>query len=113
MSTEVPNSNKKFEEALHLLNEAAKEKKEEIQNLLTDKYQHIQDVMQQVAFKNRENWEHARRFAEEAIGEGGEKIKEAASEVDRQVRKNPLRYIGGVAVGALLLGFILGNSRRN
>ena len=113
MSTDVPNSNKKFEEALHLLNEAAKEKKEEIQNLLTDKYQHIQDAMQQVAFKNRENWERARRFAEEAIGEGGEKLKEAASEVDKQVRKNPWPYIGGVAVGALLLGFILGNSRRN
>jgi ElaB/YqjD/DUF883 family membrane-anchored ribosome-binding protein len=112
-SMDKTNSNEKFEEALHLLNEAAKEKKEEIQNLLTDKYRHIQDAVQQVAVKNREAWTRTRRLAEDALGEGGEKLKEAASEIDERVHENPWPYIGGVAIGALLLGFILGGSSRN
>ncbi len=110
---DTTNSNKKFEEALQLLNEAAKEKKEEIQGLLTDKYRHIQDAVHQVAAKNRETWKRASRFAEDALGEGGEKLKEAASEIDERVHENPWPYIGGVAIGALLLGFILGGSSKN
>ena len=111
MSVDSSNSNKKFEEALQLLNDAAKEKKEEIQGLLTDKYRHIQDAVQQVAVKNRENFNRARRFAEDAIEEGGERLQEAVSDIDERVHENPWPYIGGVAIGALLLGFILGGSR--
>jgi ElaB/YqjD/DUF883 family membrane-anchored ribosome-binding protein len=111
MSVDTSNSNKKFEEALQLLNEAAKEKKEEIQGLLTDKYRYIQEAVQQASKKNREHWNRTRRFAEDAFEEGGEKLKEAASDIDERVRENPWAYIGGFAIGALLLGFILGGSK--
>lgn len=111
MSAET-NSNRKFEEALQLLNEAAREKKEEIQGLLGDKYEHIKDAIQEITTDQRKNLRRVRRLAEDALEEGGEKIREAASELDEELRENPWPYIGGVALGALVLGFLLGSSRK-
>ena len=113
MSIENSNSNKKFEDALHLLNEAAKEKKDEIQNLLGDKYTDIRRIIEQTAAKQKQSLKRAGRVAEEWMEEGGDKLREAASEVDDRVHENPWAFIGGVAIGTLLLGFILGSSSRN
>jgi ElaB/YqjD/DUF883 family membrane-anchored ribosome-binding protein len=107
------NSARKFEEALHLLNEAAREKKDEIQQLLGDKFTHIRSAIEEVADRGRDRYNRVREVAEEAIEFGGEKARRAASEVDEKVKQNPWPYIGGVAMGALLLGFILGASRNN
>ena len=112
MSAEITNSNKKFEEALHLLNEAAKEKKEEIQNLLGDKYSHIKDAIQETASEKLKEFNRLKKTAQQAIEEGGEKFKEVATDIDEKVRENPWPYLGGVALGALLLGYILGSSKR-
>jgi ElaB/YqjD/DUF883 family membrane-anchored ribosome-binding protein len=106
-------SSKKFEEALHLLNEAAREKKEEIQNLLNGRFTDIRDVVEDAAKKGRKNYRRVKESAEDWLGEGTESIREVASELDDKVHENPWAYLGGVAVGALLLGFILGSSSRN
>ena len=113
MSVDNANSTKKFEEALHLLNEAAREKKDEIQNLLSDKYVDIRRVIEQQTSKQKENLKRAQRVAGELIEGGGEKVREVAAELDENVHENPWPYIGGVAVVALLLGFILGSSSKN
>ncbi len=114
MSNEQPNSNKKLTEALELLNEAAREKKEEIQTLIGDRYSNIQDAMHDVAAQGRRNFKKAKRMAEGVVEEGQERFEEAIEGVNKDVRKNPWAYIGGAALGALLLGFVLGNSgRRN
>ena len=83
-------SKQKFEEALSLLNEAAKEKKEDIQRLLSDRYSHIKD----------------------AVLTGRDRTSEVFEEVDENVRQNPWAYIGGAALGALLLGYILGSQKK-
>lgn len=106
------NSTKKFEEALQLLNDAAREKKDEIQNLLGDKYTHIREVIEDTAMKGRKNFRRAKQTAEDFLGEGTESLREVADDLDDKVHENPWGYIGGVAVGALLLGFILGSSSR-
>ena len=84
------NSRQKFEDALTLLNDAAREKREDIQKLLSEKYLHIKD----------------------ALSTGTDKATEVFEEVDESVRKNPWAYIGGVAVGALILGYILGSQKK-
>ena len=113
MSAGTSVSNKKFEEALQLLNEAAKEKKDEIQNLLGDKYSDIRRIIEQQAAKQKQNLKYAQRVAGEWMEEGEEKVREVVSDLDENVHENPWPYIGGVAVGALLLGFILGSSSKN
>ncbi len=113
MSMESANSNKKFEEALQLLNEAAREKKQEIQQLFGDKYTHIRQAVQDAAAQSGERLNRVREAASDAMEIGGERLKQVASDVDEKVKENPWPYIGGVAVGALLLGFILGASRNN
>ncbi len=90
MSMTTLNHNKKLSQALQILNDAAREKKEEIQ----------------------ENIVKFRKTAQKAINQSGQKIKRAASDVDAQVHKNPWVYIGSVAAGAVLLGFLLGKSRK-
>ena len=113
MSVEINSSNKKFEEALHLLNEAAREKKQEIQQLFGDKYTHIRQAVQEAAEDQRQRLNRLRKSAGEAVELGGERIKQVATDVDERVKENPWAYIGGAAVGALLLGYILGASRNN
>ena len=105
--------NKKIDEALNLLSEAAKEKKEEVQSLLNKKFTNIRDFVQETAEKQGRNLNRIRRQAEDAIDDGSEKFKQATSEIDEKVHENPWLYIGGVAFGALLLGLVLGSSRRD
>ena len=111
MSAENSTSNKKFEEALHLLNEAAREKKDEIQDLISGKYEHIREAVLDAAGEGRKRFKRTRRAAEDTIEEGGEKLKEAVSDFEDKVRENPWAYVGGVALVSLLLGFILAGSK--
>ena len=113
MSLENNTSTKKFEEALQLLNEAAREKKQEIQQLFGDKYTHIRQAVEDAAAQQGERLNRVRQATGEAIEFGGERAKQVAAELDEKVKENPWAYIGGAAVGALLLGFILGASRNN
>src|SRR3990167_3882026 len=112
MSTEINNSNKKFEDALHLLNEAAREKKHEIQSILGNKYSHIREVIQESASDRIADFNRLKKQAQVVIEQGSEKAKEAVTDLDKKVHQNPWPYIGGAAVGALLLGYLLGSSKR-
>ena len=106
------NSNQKFEEALQLLNDAAREKKDELQRLLGEKYNDIKDALFEVASNNKETVNRVRKMALNAVEEGQERFEDAVTDIEKKVKKNPWPYIGGAAIGALLLGFILGNSSR-
>jgi ElaB/YqjD/DUF883 family membrane-anchored ribosome-binding protein len=112
MEANTATSNDKITEALKLLESTAKEKKDELRNLVVDKYAHLKDTfidaegsvkhhLDSVRKKATDAAEHARDISEE-------KAREIARTVDENVHKNPWPYLGGVAVGALLLGFVLG-----
>ena len=105
-------SNTKITEALELLNEAAKEKKDELQGLFTDQYSHIKQVMVAGADQGKQFVDKARHLAQDAIVEGEEKIKEVASEADKRVHKDPWPYIAGAAVVSLLLGYLMGSKHK-
>ena len=112
MAKEKPNTNsKKFKEALQLLNEAASDKKTEIENLLGDKYDNIREAIEEAVSKNKSHFNRVRKLVESSIDEGQGRLKQKTDEINKEISGNPWKYLGGTALGALMLGFIMGSSR--
>jgi len=105
-------SNAKISEALELLNEAAKEKKDELKRLMANRYSHIREAMTSGVDQGKEVLKHAQDITQEAIVQGKEKIIEIAGDVDKRVHKDPWVYIAGTAVASLLLGYLMGAKRK-
>ena len=99
--TQVRSSNAKISEALELLNQAAREKNDELKGLLINKYSHIREALTSQAGQ-----------AQEMINQGKEKVIEIASDVDKRVHKDPWVYIAGAAAASLLLGYLMGAKRK-
>jgi len=108
-------TNEKLAEALKLLEDAAKEKKNELQNMIQGKYSHLKEALidkeEDIAHALLNAKKQAMKAAAQASEIGTEKAREIAAEVDQQVRENPWPYIGGVAIGSLLIGYILGRNK--
>ncbi|MCR4336360.1 MAG: DUF883 domain-containing protein [Candidatus Omnitrophica bacterium] len=105
-------SSGKISEALELLNEAAKEKKDELKGLLTDKYSHIKQAMAAGTEQGKQILEKAKHLTQDAIVGGEEKIKEVVSEADKRVHKDPWPYIVGAAAFSLLFGYLMGSKHK-
>jgi len=105
-------SNGKITEAFELLNEAAKEKRSEVKELMTDQYSHIKQAVLEGTTQGKQIMERAQRVAQEALVEGRETAKKTAAQVDKNVRENPWPYLGGVAFAAVILGFLMGSKRK-
>jgi ElaB/YqjD/DUF883 family membrane-anchored ribosome-binding protein len=102
--THTAANTEKLHEALAHLNEAAKESREELQSLLAGKYTDLKSALGSAA-QTSADW------VKERGKEAGDTAKLAASTVDDSVRKHPWYYIGGAALGGLLIGLLI-NSRR-
>lgn len=115
MDAEATTRNEKIHEALKLLNEAARDKGEEIRVAFGDGYQHLKEAIGHAGGNMKEQVESLKKKVTEGAMHvrevGGEKCKEIAKNVDDQVRQHPWPFIGGVAVSALLLGYILGRKQ--
>jgi ElaB/YqjD/DUF883 family membrane-anchored ribosome-binding protein len=96
---------KRINEALELLNELAKEKAAELQDMIGERYGSLKSALGAAGEKGESQ-------ASDAIDRGKEKATELVSKVDENVRKNPWPYIGGTALGFLILGFFLGKPRK-
>ena len=94
----IKTSNSKLTEAFELLNEAAKDKRSEVKELMTDKYEHIKQAVLKGTTQGKQILEKAQHVAEEAIVDGEEMVKKTVAKIDKSVRENPWPYIGGVAV---------------
>ena len=105
----------KISEALKLLEEAARDKKDDLRNLMANKYTHLKGVVADTEHDIMDSLAIAKKRTADALTKatevGGAKAKEIAGEVDESVHQYPWPYIGGVALGALLIGYILGRNK--
>ena len=109
-------SNENIAEALKLLDEAAKQKKDELKSVISDKYTNLRNLI----MENETNLmksltttkDHAIEAAIHAKDVSVEKAREVAHDVDKSVHQNPWAYIAGTAVVGVLLGYTLGRSNR-
>ena len=76
--------------------------------MLIDKYEHFSQEVQDVIFENKKALAKLKRVTEEALFDSGQKMRDVAIDANRSVKKNPWGYMGAVAAGALLLGFVIG-----
>jgi ElaB/YqjD/DUF883 family membrane-anchored ribosome-binding protein len=101
---------------LKLLEEAAIDEKDELKSVIADKYTHLRDffVETESCFVKSlsDAGKHAVEEAAHAKDVSFEKACELADAVDKNVRRNPWRYIAGSAAAGLLLGYILDRNRR-
>ena len=109
-------SNENIAEALKLLEEAAKQKKDELKSAMSDKYTHLKSIIVEAEGSLAKSLSDARKHAVEAATHAKEvtleKAGEIAHDVDKNVHRNPWPFIGGTAVVGLLLGYILGRNRK-
>lgn len=109
-------SSEKISEALKLLEEAAREKKDELKSAITDKYSHLKDVIVETESSLAKSLSDARKHAVDAAVHAKdvsvEKAREIADDVNKNVHQNPWPYVAGTAAVGLLLGYILGRNRK-
>ncbi len=96
---------KKISEALDLLEEMAKSNKAELQAMVSNGYSNLEELL--AAFANELETQ-----AKETYEEGKDKVIGLATSINKMVHKNPWPYIGGVAVGMLILGLFQGRSKK-
>jgi ElaB/YqjD/DUF883 family membrane-anchored ribosome-binding protein len=102
--TQTAASTEKLNEALAQLNEAVKERREELDKLIAEKYTNLKAAFGGAAHASAD-------WVKEQGKEVGDTAKLAASTVDRSAHVHPWYFVGGAALGGLLLGFLLGRSR--
>ena len=102
--------------ALKLLEEAAKQKKDELRTIMSDKYTNLRSLILENESGLMESLtvvkDHALEAATDVKEASVEKAREIARDVDEGVHQNPWPYIAGSAVISVLLGYILGRSRK-
>lgn len=109
-------SSDKISEALKLLEEAARQKKDELKHVMADKYTHLRTMIVEsegsLAKSLSDAGRHAVEAATQAKDDGIEKARELAHDANKHVHRNPWPYIAGTAAAGLLVGFLLGRDRK-
>ena len=102
--------------ALKLLEEAAKQKKDELRTVMSDKYTNLRSLIMEDESSLMKSLTTAKDHALEAATDvkeaGVEKAREIARDLDKGVHQNPWPYIAGSAMVGVLLACILGRSRK-
>ena len=102
----------KIVEALELLNEAAKDKKDELKGLFTDKYSHIKQMMVAGTEQGKRFLDTAEHLTQDTIIEGKEMIKRVVIEADKRAHKDPWPYITSAAALSLVFGYLMGSKNK-
>jgi ElaB/YqjD/DUF883 family membrane-anchored ribosome-binding protein len=107
MATTTENKDK-IKEALNILSDAAKDEQQELKRLMNNRYGDLKSFVsgmeseaEQKAYRGVERVKDFERRSEE-------RARESAREVDRRVHEQPWQAMGYAAIGALVLGYLMG-----
>lgn len=98
----------KINEALSVLNEAARDKKEELQELLSGKYDDLKAVVSDVESEISNSAGRAAQRLEELKTSASERVMETVQRVDRKAHEKPWKTFGWIVAGSFVIGFLLG-----
>lgn len=76
------------------------------------KYSQLKDTLIDILQERKEEFERAKDAAMDAFENGRERVEEATSHLDKHAHKNPWAFVGAAALVSLLLGFVLGHSKK-
>ena len=110
-TTRTKHNDHKLHDALELLNEAAKEKREELYDLIGDKYSHVRDILTDTASNGRKAVKQTGKEFLKSFQDGEKKFVHKAKEIDKQVHQNPWLYVGVVAVSSVLFGYLMNHKK--
>ncbi len=100
--------NEKVHEALELLSEAAREKKDELRQFMSGRYGHLKEVITEAQLGVSDAMHEGARRAARARDVANKRIRHTASEVDHRVHDEPWISMAWVAGAALVFGFLIG-----
>jgi len=108
-------NNENLTEALKLLEEAARQKKDELVATLSDKYTHLRSLILETEGGIGKSLTCARHEMLQAVVQAKDASVEKACEItrnlDKSVHQSPWPYIAGAAAVGVLLGYSMGRSR--
>ncbi|TVQ77733.1 MAG: DUF883 domain-containing protein [Bradymonadales bacterium] len=107
MSTNPSFKKEKIESALKLLDDAAKETKEDISGMVREKYHHLEDSISQIQPAIKRQLHEVSDMTAKAYKKGKKTAMEAAEQVDHSVHESPWPYIGGAALLGAMAGYLL------
>lgn len=96
----------KISDALKLLDEAAAEKRDEVANLISEKYHHLRDTLGEVRPVIQRAADNVIAFAAEAKEKGAQRVDEAVRQIDRSAHDHPWGYVAAAGIGGLVLGLL-------
>lgn len=98
----------KIDEALSLLNEAAKGQKDELSAIISEKYSNLKGSLTDLESKAEDRAEDGLDRLKELREAATEQAKNAAGEVDRRAHEDPWKTFGWTVLGALAVGVLIG-----
>ena len=101
----------KIQDALDLLNDAAEEKKEEVYEMIGDKYDSLRGIFETAVHNGQGAAVYAQKQINKSLHEEEKKIRQTAAQWGKKIRQEPWKYLGAAAAGSLIIGLLLGRKK--
>ncbi len=109
--TKVNEKKDKIHDALELLNDAAKEKKDEVFEVINTKYEHVRDMFAGAAENGQAIAKEAKKQLSKTLQTEKIKIKQVAGDLNKKVHRSPWAYLGGAALSSFVVGILLARKK--
>ena len=108
----------KINEALEILEEAAKDKKEELNKLVGSGYANVRELFAEGLKKSSQAQEKlgdavsdGEKIVEETIQKGSMYVHDATNQLEKEIRNKPMLYLTIVSAASLFIGYLLGSKK--